>query len=147
VFEKTAKLFKSDIEVIQFTAANIAYGKPNFIYDLDDSCVDNYLLFLKRKQSITNVFREDISKLELEMDKGETNLFDFANGEIPLTFRMFMGGYISIETMNILNKMFGFLDIDYPIFEKEFLRIKKLSGFVEYDLDKLRIVYRQSSLL
>ena len=58
-----------------------------------------------------------------------------------------MGGFITIETMNILNKMFGFLDIEYPMFQKEFLRIKKLSGFVEYDLDKLKNVYQKSTLL
>jgi hypothetical protein len=147
LFEAVSKYFKSDMEVIQFTAANIAYGYPNFIYAIDDGCVDNYLLFLKRKQSLTNVFKDDLAKIEWELDKGETNLFEFKDGEIPLTFRMFMGGFITIETMNILNKMFGFLDIEYPMFQKEFLRIKKLSGFVEYDLDKLKNVYRQSSLL
>lgn len=147
LFESSGKYFKTDAEAIQFIASNVAYGNTNCVYNLDDS-VDNYLLFLKRKQSITNVFKNDISAIELEIDKtNETNLFDFSNGQIPLVWKMFLSNQITTETVTILQNLNGFLDnIDMILFKKEFLRIKKFTGFFDVDLNKTMTIYNNSML-
>jgi hypothetical protein len=146
LFEGAAKYFKDDIEVIQFIAANIAYGNVNCIYNLDES-VDNYLMFLKRKQSITHTFKEDIDTIELEIDKtNESNLFEFSSS-VPLVWKMYLAGQITPETINILNTINGFLDnVDSVVFNKDILRLKKFNGFFNIDIDKMITIYEKSLL-
>jgi hypothetical protein len=149
IYEAAGKYFKTDIEAIQFIAANVAYGNVNFIYDLDKS-VDNYLMFLKRKQSITHTFKEDIDKIELEIDKlnnPDVNLFDFSKKALPLIWNMYLCNQITTETLNILNNINGFLnDVNLKQFDKDILRIKKFNGFFDMNIDKMSIIYTNSLL-
>lgn len=143
IFEYAGSLFNDDIQAIQFIAANVAYNCTNFIYKLTDESVDNYLLFLKRKESITNTFNEDLSKIELELEKGEINPFSFESNKIPLVYKLYMDKKISIETMYLLNRINGFLEIEHAKYKKEFLKIKKMVGFCRCDESKIISVFNR----
>ena len=60
---------------------------------------------------------------------------------------MFIAGKVKIETMRIIDDIYPFLEEwgNHPtvkyIWSNEFLRIKKLTGFVKYDKIKLSKVF------
>ena len=151
IFEKLATKRTDDKDIIQFFAANFAYGKDTAIY-AGQEAEDNYIIWQKRKQSITKNFIDDLSAmlLHIETNKLKTSaLLEFTDSEYPVALKMFIGGKISIETLRILD---DFTDViskwkEHPtvkyIWDDEMRRIIKLSGFVKYDKIKLSQIFEQ----
>ena len=150
IFEKLARKFNSDREIIQFFAANFAYGNESAIY-AGQEADDNLLEWNKRKQSISRIFIDDLASLltYVEINKLPTSsIFDFKNNEYPASLKLFLGGKISIETLVIVNELDHVVEhwISNPtvqhIWGAELLRIKKLTGFVKYDKIKLGQIFK-----
>lgn len=149
IFEKLANKMPDDRDIIQFFVANFAYGKDTAIYEGKEAD-DNYLLWTKRKQSISKTFIDDLAKIltYVETNKLSPNsIFDFVNDEYPVILKLFIGGQITIESVRIIDDIYPILDtwMNNPsiryIWQGEFLRIKKLTGFVKYDRIKLEKVF------
>ena len=149
IFEKRAKKFANDRDIIQFFVANFAYGNESAIY-AGQEADDNLAEWTKRKQSITKIFIDDLASLltYVEINKLPTSsIFDFNFNEYPAALKLFIGGKISIETLVIINELDHIVEhwLDNPtvqyIWNTELLRIKKLIGFVKYDKDKLRKIF------
>ena len=145
LFCKIADKFKDPREIIQYFVANFAYGNE---YSLVDNHVstDNYKLWLKRKQSITRVFQEDIDKIYLTMQKNNTSkesLFNFVDGDLPLMLKLVLGGHISIETIVIINSFNNMVDNwnSSIVAESSIIKVKKLEKFVKYDHTKIRPIF------
>ena len=143
IFEKLATKYDTDREIIQFFVANFAYNAATAIYEGREA-EDNFLTWNKRKQSISQIFIDDLAVvLNFVETNKESSVFEFKNGEYPVLFQLYMGNKIKIETLRILDDLSPFLDkwastptIQY-VWAEEMLRIKKLTGFVKYD--KIRI--------
>lgn len=149
IFEKLANKYSTDKDIIQFFVANFAYNADTAIYEAHQA-EDNFIEWTKRKQSITQVFVDDLAGIitHIETTKSKAHLFGFDNsGEYPILLNMFIGGKVKIETMRILDDIYPFLEewSNHPtvkyIWSNEFLRIKKLTGFVKYDKIKLSKVF------
>ena len=149
IFEKLARKFNNDRDIIQFFVANFAYGNESAIY-AGQEADDNLNEWNKRKQSITKIFIDDLASLltYVEINKLPTSsIFDFNFSEYPAALKLFLGGKISIETLVIINELDHIVEhwLDNPtvqhIWSNELLRIKKLIGFVKYDKDKLRKIF------
>ena len=149
IFEKLARKFNNDRDIIQFFVANFAYGNESAIY-AGQEADDNLNEWNRRKQSITKIFIDDLATLltYVEINKLPTSsIFDFNFNEYPAALKMFLGGKISIETLVIINELDHIVEhwLDNPtvqhIWSNELLRIKKLIGFVKYDKDKLRKIF------
>jgi hypothetical protein len=149
IFEKLAGKYTVDKDIIQFFVANFAYNADNAIYEAHQA-EDNYFEWTKRKQSITQVFVDDLAGIitHIETTKSKAKLFSFDNsGEYPVLLNMFIAGKVKIETMRIIDDIYPFLEEwgNHPtvkyIWSNEFLRIKKLTGFVKYDKIKLSKVF------
>jgi len=149
IFEKLARKFGNDRDIIQFFVANFAYGNESAIYAGQESD-DNLAEWAKRKQSITKIFIDDLASLltYVEINKLPTSsIFDFNFNEYPAALKLFLGGKISIETLVIVNELDHIVEhwLDNStvqnIWSNELLRIKKLIGFVKYDKDKLRKIF------
>jgi hypothetical protein len=149
IFEKLARKFNSDRDIIQFFVANFAYGNESAIY-AGQEADDNLAEWNKRKQSITKIFIDDLASLltYVEINKLPTSsIFDFNFNEYPAALKLFLGNKISIETLVIINELDHIVEhwLDNPtvqhIWSNELLRIKKLTGFVKYDKDKLRKIF------
>ena len=149
IFEKLARKFNNDRDIIQFFVANFAYGNESAIYAGQEA--DNNLAeWNRRKQSITKIFIDDLASLltYVEINKLPTSsIFDFNFNEYPAALKLFLGGKISIETLVIVNELDHIVEhwldnstVQY-IWSNELLRIKKLIGFVKYDKDKLRKIF------
>jgi hypothetical protein len=149
IFEKLANKFSTDKDIIQFFVSNFAYGSGTAIYDGKEAD-DNYTEWLRRKQSITKIFVDDLATLMTEMEVGRLSpdsLFISIDGEYPLLLKLFVGGKISIETIRIIDDLHPIVESwkDIPsvkyIWEDELRRITKLTGFVKYDKIKLGKIF------
>lgn len=149
IFEKLARKFNNDRDIIQFFVANFAYGNESAIY-AGQEADDNLAEWNKRKQSITKIFIDDMASLltYVEINKLPTSsIFDFNFNEYPAALKLFLGGKISIETLVIINELDHIVEhwLDNStvqhIWSNELLRIKKLIGFVKYDKEKLRKIF------
>jgi len=149
IFEKLANKYPTDKDIIQFFVANFAYKSDTAIYEGKEA-EDNLVLWTKRKQSITQVFIDDLASIitHIETNNDKTPIFFFDRGEYPLLLKMYLGGKITIETLKIIDDCHPFVETwaNHPIAKfmhgDDFLRIKKLTGFVKYDKIKLHNIFR-----
>ena len=150
IFEKLARKYNTDRDIIQFFVANFAYGNEAAIYEGQEAD-SNLLEWNRRKQSITKIFIDDLATLltHVEINKLPTSsIFDFNFNEYPAALKLFLGGKISIETLVIVNDIDHIVEhwLDNPtvqhIWNNELLRIKKLTGFVKYDKIKLGQIFK-----
>ena len=148
VYNAIARKFDTDAESIQFLVANYAY-KNDPIHNIASS-ENNFITWNKRKQSITNTFKNDIDNMVLVMEKKSMSCIDMLDNkkDIPELFKVFLSGNISIETLFILNKFIPFLEKWETTLEtvwgKDLLILKKLDRFVKYPDDKIRLILEQS---
>ena len=149
IFEKLAIKYSDDKEIIQFFVSNFAYGNDTAIY-AGQEAEDNFLLWNKRKQSITKVFVDDLAILLTHIEVNKLNnqsLFNFNHDEYPIALKMFIGGKITIETIKLIDDCTNIIDewnqnasVKY-IWDNEIRRIKKLTGFVKYDKIKINKIF------
>lgn len=149
IFEKLSNKYPNDKDIIQYFVSNFAYGSDNAIY-AGQEAEENYIEWIKRKQSITKVFVDDLSTLltHIEINKlKHSAIFKFTESEYPILLSLFIGNKITIETLRIIDDFYPFLDswsqnnsVKY-IWDNEFRRIKKLTGFVKYDIIKIEKIF------
>lgn len=149
IFEKLAKKFQEDKDIIQYFVSNFAYGSDTAIY-AGKEADDSYIEWQRRKQSITKIFIDDLAKIinTIEHNKSQNDsVFEFVDNDYPIVLKLFVGSKITIETMRIIDDMFPIIDrwsdhqsVKY-IWEGELRRIKKLTGFVKYDKIKLNKIF------
>jgi hypothetical protein len=143
IFENLARRFDKDFDLIQFYVANFAYGHDATVYSLGESD-RNLTLWQKRKQSITQVFQADCNTIILHMEKTKLKSVDLFEAKIPELLKLFLGGHISIESMCILEKLYGYLDSwkanTNLLWEQEYRRICKCGAFVKYDPTKIDLI-------
>jgi hypothetical protein len=149
IFEKLAAKFTTDKDIIQFFVANFAYGNGNAIYEGKEA-EDNLVEWNRRKQSVSQIFIDDLAKLltYIEVNRLPTSsVLNFVNDEYPVALKLFIGGQISIETLNILEDYHPIVEhwsqnsSVKHIWSDELLRIKKLTGFVKYNKIKASKVF------
>ena len=149
IFEKLARHYSVDKDIIQFFTSNFAYGNDTAIY-AGKEADDNYTEWQRRKQSITKVFIDDLATIltHLETNKlKHTAIFDFTDGEYPVALSLFIGGKITIETLRIIDDLHPVVEtwkthasVKY-IWDNELRRISKLTGFVKYDKIKVSKIF------
>lgn len=141
IFERLAKQF-NDKDFIQYVASNFMYGHADMIYDNTDAMA-NYKEYLRRKQSITKVFADDIQVI---LDTGAQ--YEFSGNKIPDVLQLLMGKRITLETVVILNEMDHFVDhlkqsTVALLLGDDLLRIEKAKGFVKYVPEKIVPIYKE----
>lgn len=149
IFDKLARKFNTAKDIIQFYVANFAYGNDNFIYGIEEA-EQCYNEWVRRKESLTKVFHDDLSKVQLEIEKNAytaEQIFSNNNGNFPVILKLYLGKIITIETMSILNARKPIIhewkqDPNITlVFEQDLRRIEKLLGFIKYDAAKIEKIY------
>ena len=133
-FEKTSRKY-SDEEVLNFLLANfVSTDNPQnlWIGEIINSGERNYSQWMKRKQSLTYLFKEQSN--ELLSDTNLREVFDCSKGHPPI-LKKYLGGEISLETLTILEKVFSFVKnfdkkLTDPVWETVSLKIKKYIPFI-----------------
>jgi hypothetical protein len=148
IFEKLSRKYKSDKELVQFYAANFAYGNEDVIYSIEES-EENYFEWNRRKESMTKIFSDDCNSIILNAQMNglkETDIFNFTLNDYSSIIKLFLGKKITLESVRILDDLNPFLNKQINpsflmIMEKEILRIKKAKGFVKYDINRVKPIY------
>lgn len=136
-FEKLAK----NPDYHEFLIANFSVNPKLWIRDIAYSEIAQsiYQDWKKRNQSLAYIFKNELSKLHPDFNLN----FTCSEGH-PHLFRLFLGGYISLETICILlemSKAIKYWDdsMEYdPIWEEYRMKIKKYTPFIKYDKEKIR---------
>ena len=146
-FEKTSRKY-SDNEVVQFLVSNfISADNPQnlWIGEIINSGERNYADWMRRKQSLTYLFKEQSGKL-LSENELET-VFDCSKGH-PVILKRYLGGEISLETLTIMEKVFSFVrDFDKkltdPVWETVSLKIKKYIPFININVFNYKKILKE----
>lgn len=149
LFEKLARKFDKDFDLIQYFVSNFAYANEGVMY-MDSEATENWIKWQKRKQALTQTFKNDIEYMVLQVEKenlAPEQVFKFVQGDHPKLLKWFLGGKICIETMCILDSFENYLQ-DWKsnanlLLEDECRRIIKCKGFVKFDKEKLTPIHQQ----
>ena len=146
-FEKTSRKY-SDQEIIDFLLANfVSTDNPQnlWIGEIINSGERNYSQWMKRKQSLTYLFKEQSNELLFQQDLKE--VFNCSKGHPPL-LKKNMGGEISLETLTILEKVFSFRKefdkkLKDPVWETVSMKIKKYIPFLNINVFHYKKILRE----
>ncbi len=146
-FEKTSRKF-SNQEVINFLLSNfVTTDNPQnlWIGEIINSGERNYTEWMRRQQSLTYLFKEQLS--ELLYNKSLDEVFNCSKGH-PLILKKYLGGEISLETLTIMEKIFSFVkDFDKkltdPVWETVSLKIKKYIPFLNINVFNYKKILRE----
>ena len=146
-FEKTSRKY-SDQEIIDFLLANfVSTDNPQnlWIGEIINSGERNYSQWMKRKQSLTYLFKEQSNELLFQQDLKE--VFNCSKGHPPL-LKKYLGGEISLETLTILEKVFSFVKnfdgkLKDPVWETVSMKIKKYIPFLNINVFHYKKILRE----
>ena len=140
-FEKLAK--KKD--PVGLIVSNIVDHNIAWVGDLfSDKADTTYSKWLKRKESLTYIFKSDISNLLVDFNQN----FIVRDGQHPHLLKLIRQDKISIETFVILADIVGFIphwnknikeNIIWPIYSRKCLKYRP---FVIYDRAKYKAILR-----
>ena len=137
-FEKTSRKY-SDEEVLNFLLANfVTTDNPQnlWIGEIINSGERNYSQWMKRKQSLTYLFKEQSKGLLCENEFDQ--IFNCSKGHPPI-LKKYLGGELNLETLTIYEKIFSFRKnfdkklVD-PVWETVSLKIKKYLPFLNINV-------------
>ena len=140
-FAKVAKRFKDVPEMIGFYASHFING-TKWIGEMLNA-EEVYQSWLKRMQSISYIFEQDMNHLSVEIESFDS-LLRSKDGEHPLIITYYLQEEISLETVVIINKLTGFMNkADKEITETIMwpdisLKIRKYDPFVQVDIERMK---------
>lgn len=130
---------------LKYLVANFVDGDLKWIGDIhSDESEKTYNNWLKRQQSLTYVFEQDLNKLL-------TNFNDnviVKNGQHPYLLKQYLRREISIETIIILNDILGFFGHwnkkieDSVLWPSIYKKLVKYKPFFHYDAFKCRDILK-----
>lgn len=133
LFDSLAKSY-SDLDFIKYVACNFAYGYGNLLYDKSQAEA-NYLIYTKRRQSISQIFESDLTFL---LDTGRDSPTDL--------LQYCLGQQITVETFSILNDLqetiLQLKQLPVGLFlATDLLRLEKTKGFVKYNTERIQSLF------
>jgi len=137
-FEKLSRQ-KNKKEVFDFFVSNfVSASDPSTLWigQIIREGERNYVDWKKRNQSLSYTFKDEME--DILSTQGLDVVFARVKGHPPI-LKKHLSGQISIETMSILDKIFGFVkdfdkDINDPVWETVSKKIKKYSPFLNIDI-------------
>jgi len=150
IFEKLARKYPVDKDIIQYFVANFAYGSDSVVYSQDDA-ESNLIEWTRRKESITKIFSDDCSTILMDAYKKklkESSVKNFTFNQYPSILTLYLGKQISLETLRIIDDFEPVIETWKSnssmilLWENEIRRVDKSRGFVKYDSQKVQSIYQ-----
>lgn len=143
---------KTDDEILEFFVANFAScSDPQSLWigEIIKEGEKSYKDWKKRNQSLSYVFKEELNSL-FDENKFE-DLFKINGSSHPKILKEYLKNNISLETMVLLDKMFGYRKVfdkslSDPIWEFVSMRIRKYSPFIHIDMFKYKKILKECAL-
>ena len=146
-FEKTSRKY-ADKNIVDFLVSNfVTANNPSSLWigEIINSGERTYSEWSRKQQSLSYIFKEQITQLFEEYDLDE--LFDCVNGHPPI-LKEYLGDHIDLETVVILEKVFGFCSqfdkkLTDPVWETVSRKIKKYKPLLNIDVPKYKMILKQ----
>ena len=147
-FEKTSRKY-SDQQILDFLLSNfLSTDNPQnlWIGEIINSGERNYAEWMRRQQSLTYLFKEQLN--ELLSSKNLNEVFDCSNRKHPIVLKRYLGGEISLETLMILEKVFSFAKnidkkLEDPVWETVSMKLKKYNPFLNINVFQYKKILRE----
>ena len=149
-FEKFSRQ-KNDKEVVEFFVSNFIYTtdpQTMWIGEMIKEGEERYVQWQKRVQSLSYIFKEEVSTLFDEKKVDE--VFDCSTGH-PLILKSYLGKKTSLETLVICDRIFEYRkDFDKklndPVWETVSRKIKKYKSFLNIDVPRYKKILKETVL-
>lgn len=148
MFHKISKKY-SDDQILPLLISNFIINDKCWTGDLISAEGErNYLNWRKVTESMTHFYKEDLEKHFKDKEQF-ISLFNVPQGEYPKLLTELLEGNILIETMVILNNIFGYIQKwdssidDTIIYPKISRKIRKYGSFLEIDVSKYRKITKE----
>lgn len=148
-FQKLSKKLHNAEEMRDFLVANFLRGKTWIGDFLDDESNDAYLDYLRRKQSLTYVFTNDLDKFFSDNSPNTAFKIIGENDHLPPILNSVMCGSMSPETYVILDRFIGFSSVfdaklsDDYLWSKYRMLTRKFHPFLSYDKSKMSTILKE----
>jgi hypothetical protein len=144
LFDKLGRKFNQPRELIEYLVANIGYGNKNVIYSGESD--EYHDTWQKRKESRTYIFKQQLEFIRVYLEDNGKKFDDLFNIDtnVPLLLNMYVGGFIHLETMVMIDATENFLDKWEPLvmlWGDQLRILNKIKKFVKYDKDKIQSIY------
>ena len=145
-YNRFSSNFKNRDELLDYFVANFAYrSKKGFIFNKKSNSFSFRDEWVRRKENITEVFKEDIQKISKTYQ--EMNGSMDPDTKNPILLELFFEKEITIETLRIIEDIHPYLhqwerDEDIKEACNDIIRIiKKLEKLVKYDSEKIKEIW------
>jgi hypothetical protein len=130
-------------DVHNFLVANLSKNEKAWIKELaySEDAEKTYKDWLKKSQSLTYVVKNEIQQLAPTFD---ANFLVSKDNAHPYLLKLYLGGYVSLETMCILlaiskAKKHWDSKMEYDfVYQEVKLKIEKYTPFIKYDREKVK---------
>ena len=150
LFYRLARKYRDD-EMVPFLVANFVHSDDNWTRSLlEEEAEQTYREWKRTTDSMTKVYVEDLQKIATK--ETFNDLFKIDNGQFPKLLTLFLQKEVTIETMVILNNIFGFIKIwdkkisDDIIYPKVSRKIRKYGSFLNVNVDKYKSLTKETLL-
>lgn len=150
LFHRLARKYRDD-EMVPFLVANFVHSDDNWTKSLlEEEAEQTYREWKRITDSMTKIYEEDLRKIATK--ETFNDLFKVEDGQFPKLLMHFMQKDITIETMVILNNIFGFIKIwdkkisDDIIYPKVSRKVRKYGAFLAVNVDKYKILTKETLL-
>lgn len=149
-FEKLSRN-KTDEEILNFFVANFAScddPQSLWIGQIIKEGEDNYKNWMRKTQSLSYIFKEEISIFN---SKNFDDMFNIEGNKHPLIIRNYLQKKISLETLIILNNILEYTKefdkkLQDPVWEFVSMRIEKYTPFIHIDVNKFKQLLKECVL-
>ena len=148
-FYRLSRKYKKD-ELFEFLIVNFMNNPKVWIFDLlTEESEERYKKWLKKQQSLSYVFREDLNFLFDSVDNPE-DLLRVVDGNYPLLYTYYTQERIQLETVLVMNDFMKFLPMwkkkveDDILFPQFILKCEKYSPFFNYDEVKFKSILKEN---
>lgn len=148
-FVKLSRKFKED-ELRDFFVSNLIVDGGQWVGQIAREGSKNYTDYLKRMQSLSYLFSQDVSTLHSISNKFD-DLFKTESVHPPL-IKAHLGGRITLETLSIFQKIFKYVDHldktinDQVVWEPLKNRVVKYEPFLHIDTLKYKKIIQREFL-
>ena len=150
LFHRLARKYRDD-EMVPFLVANFVHSDDNWTKSLlEDEAEETYRDWKRTTDSMSKIYVEDLQKVATKDTFND--LFKVEDGQFPKLLVAFLQKDVTIETMVILNNIFGFIKIwdkkisDDFIYPKVSRKIRKYGAFLNVNVDKYKILTKETLL-
>lgn len=147
-FQKLCRIC-DETEMREYLVSNLIKDRKWVGDLLQEEARDNYKAYLKRKQSISYMFNNEVEKL-FASTPDIRSIFTAGKGDYPKIIYAYLQGDVSLETFSILDEFINFsakydskFGKDDILWSKIRILSKKLYPFIEYDKEKIKNILKE----